>query len=157
LKGIDTKQAKRTLINTIMHPPPVITAKDSESIFTISNLMKEKEVSSIIISDQNENSVGIITERDIVRRVIADSKDPNITKAKEIKSQPLITVDSDDNLFDAVMIMEKNNIRRLPVVKDNSLVGFLTITDIIRHFHTLYKEDQDLFKFMVRYKKYFEE
>jgi signal-transduction protein with cAMP-binding, CBS, and nucleotidyltransferase domain len=53
--------------------------------------------------------------------------------------------------------MEKNNIRRLPVVKDNSLVGFLTITDIIKHFHTLHKDDNDLFKFMIRYKKYFEE
>jgi signal-transduction protein with cAMP-binding, CBS, and nucleotidyltransferase domain len=157
LRDIDHKQAKTTLINTIMHPPPIITAQDSESIFTISNLMKEKEVSSIIIIDQNEKSVGIITERDIVRRVIADSKDPTITKAKEIKSQPLITVNSDAYLFDAVKVMEKNNIRRLPVVKDNSLVGFLTITDIIKHFHTLHKEDHDLFKFMVRYKKYFEE
>jgi signal-transduction protein with cAMP-binding, CBS, and nucleotidyltransferase domain len=157
LRDIDHKQAKTTLINTIMHPPPIITAKDSESIFTISTLMKEKEVSSIIINDQSEKSVGIITERDIVRRVIADSKDPTITKAKEIKSQPLITVNSDAYLFDAVKVMEKNNIRRLPVVKDNSLVGFLTITDIIKHFHTLHKEDHDLFKFMVRYKKYFEE
>ena len=119
--------------------------------------MKEKEVSSIIINDQSEKTVGIITERDIVRRVIADSKDPTITKANEIKSQPLITVNSDAYLFDAVKVMEKNNIRRLPVVKDNSLVGFLTITDIIKHFHTLHKEDHDLFKFMVRYKKYFEE
>jgi predicted transcriptional regulator len=54
LKDIDYKKAKSTLINTIMHPPPIVTAKDSESIFIISNLMKEKEVSSIIIINQNE-------------------------------------------------------------------------------------------------------
>ena len=49
MRDIDHKQAKTTLIKTIMHPPPIITAKDSESIFTISTLMKEKEVSSLMI------------------------------------------------------------------------------------------------------------
>ena len=90
-----------------MHPPPIITAKYSESIYTISTLLKEKQVSSIIIINQNDKPVGIITERDIVRRVIADGKDPNTTKATEIKSQPLITVEADAYLFDAVKIMEK--------------------------------------------------
>ena len=85
-----------------MHTPPIITAKYSESIFTISTLLKEKQVSSIIIINQNDKPVGIITERDIVRRVIADGKDPNTTKATEIKSQPLITVEADAYLFDAV-------------------------------------------------------
>lgn len=132
-------------------------AKDLESIFTISTLMKEKQVSSIIIIDKNDHPVGIITERDIVRKVIADRKDPNTTKAKEIKSQPLITVEADDYLFDAVKIMEKNNIRRIPVVKDNVIVGILTITDIIKHLHTIHKEDYYLLRFMIRYRKYFEE
>jgi signal-transduction protein with cAMP-binding, CBS, and nucleotidyltransferase domain len=119
--------------------------------------MKDKEVSSIIIIDQNDKPVGIITERDLVRRVIADGKDPKSTQATEIKSDPLITVDADDYLFDAVKIMEKNNIRRLPVVKDNAIVGFVAITDIIKHLYTSYKEKHYLLKFMVRYKKYFEE
>ena len=107
MSDINHKQAKKTPIYTIMHPPPIIMAKDLESIFTISTLMKEKQVSSIIIIDKNDHPVGIITERDIVRKVIADNKDPNTTKAKEIKSQPLITVEADDYLFDAVKIMEK--------------------------------------------------
>ena len=140
-----------------MHPPPIIMAKDLESIFTISTLMKEKQVSSIIIIDQNDKPVGIITERDIVRRVIADSKNPNTTKATEIKSQPLITVGPNAYLFNACKIMEKNNIRRLPVVKDNAIVGIVTITDIIKHLHTIHKEDHYLLRFMIRYRKYLEE
>ncbi|HET8856848.1 MAG TPA: CBS domain-containing protein, partial [Nitrososphaeraceae archaeon] len=123
MSDINYKETKTTLIYTIMHPPPIITAKYSESIFTISTLMKEKQVSSIIIIDQNDKPVGIITERDIVRRVIADRKNPNTTKATEIKSQPLITVGPNAYLFNACKIMEKNNIRRLPVVKDNAIVG----------------------------------
>ena len=140
-----------------MHPLPIITGKYSESIFMISTLMKEKQVSSIIIIDKNDKAIGIITERDIVRRVIADSKDPDTTKATEIKSQPLITVRPEAYLFDACKIMEKNNIRRLPVVKDNTIVGIVTITDIIKHLHTIHKEDRDLLRFMIRYRKYFEE
>lgn len=151
------KETKTTLIYTIMHPPPIITAKYSESIFTISTLMKEKQVSSIIIIDQNDKPVGIITERDIVRRVIADRKNPNTTKATEIKSQPLITVGPNAYLFNACKIMEKNNIRRLPVVKDNAIVGIITITDIIKHLHTIHKEDHYLLRFMIRYRKYLEE
>ena len=53
--------------------------------------------------------------------------------------------------------MEKNNIRRLPVVKDNTIVGIVTITDIIKHLLTIHKEDRDLLRFMIRYRKYFEE
>lgn len=157
MSDINHKQAKKTPIYTIMHPPPIITAKYSESIFTISTLMKEKQVSSIIIIDQNDKPVGIITERDIVRRVIADSKNPNTTKATEIKSQPLITVGPNAYLFNACKIMEKNNIRRLPVVKDNAIVGIVTITDIIKHLHTIHKEDHYLLRFMIRYRKYLEE
>jgi signal-transduction protein with cAMP-binding, CBS, and nucleotidyltransferase domain len=157
LSDIEYQQAKTTLIYTIMHPPPIVIAKDSESIFEISNLMKDKEVSSVIIIDKNDKPVGIITERDLVRRVIADGKDFKDTQATEIKSYPLITVDADAYLFDAVKIMEKHNIRRLPVVKDNAIVGFVTIKDIIKHLHTFYKDNHYLLKFMIRYKKYFEE
>ena len=157
MSDINYKETKTTLINTIMHPPPIITAKYSESIFTISTLMKEKQVSSIIIIDQNDKPVGIITERDIVRRVIADNKDPNTTKATEIKSQPLITVGPNAYLFNVCKIMEKNIIRRLPVVKDNAIVGIITITDIIKHLYTINKEDHYLLKFMIRYRKYLED
>ena len=58
--------------------------------------------------------------------------------------------DPDTSLFNAVKIMEKNNIRRLPITKDNSLVGFLTIIDIIKHSHSLHKDEQYLLKFMLR-------
>ncbi|HET8856590.1 MAG TPA: CBS domain-containing protein, partial [Nitrososphaeraceae archaeon] len=79
------------------------------------------------------------------------------TKATEIKSQPLITVGPNAYLFNACKIMEKNNIRRLPVVKDNAIVGIVTITDIIKHLHTIHKEDHYLLRFMIRYRKYLEE
>ena len=73
---INQKEAETTLIHTIMKPLPLLEATYLDSIFTISNLMKEGKVGSIIIMDQNNKPVGIITERDIVRRGVSDSKDP---------------------------------------------------------------------------------
>jgi signal-transduction protein with cAMP-binding, CBS, and nucleotidyltransferase domain len=83
-----------------MTPLPLVVANSSDSIFKISNLIKEREVGSIIIMDHNNNPIGIITERDIVRRVVSEGKDPKTTKTTEIMSKPLITVEKDSYLYD---------------------------------------------------------
>ena len=141
-----------------MNSPPLLEATHLDSVFTISNLMKEGKVGSIIVIDQNTEPVGIITERDIVRRVISDGKDPTITKAVDIMSKPLITVGEDTHLYDVAKKMVKYKIRRLPVVKDNNtLVGIVTVTDIIKYFHEKNKDDNYLAKAMIRYGKYWEE
>ncbi|HJT83402.1 MAG TPA: CBS domain-containing protein, partial [Nitrososphaeraceae archaeon] len=135
------KGAETILIQTIMTGPPLVEANPSDSIFLISNLMKERKVSSTIIIDQNYAPDGIITERDIVRRVISNGKDPNITKSTEIMSKPLITVDESTSLYDVSKKMVKHKIRRLPVVKDNTLVGIVTVTDIIKYYYKKNKDD----------------
>src|SRR5688572_1722543 len=142
-----------------MTPLPLVVANSYDSIFMISNLMKERKVSSIIISHQDDQNypVGIITERDIVRRVISNNKDPNHTKATEIMSKPLITIEANTYVYDVTVKMVKNKIRRLPVVKGNTLSGIVTITDIIKYFHKKNKENNYLTKAMIRYGKYFEE
>ena len=141
-----------------MNHPPLLEATPLDSVFTISNLMKEGKVGSIIIIDQNTEPVGIITERDIVRRVISDGKDPTITKAADLMSKPLITVGEDTHLYDVAKKMIKHKIRRLPVVKDNNiLVSIVTVTDIIKYFHEKKKDDNYLAKAMIRYGQYWEE
>ena len=155
---INQKEAETILIHTIMNHPPLLEATHLDSVFTISNLMKEGKVGSIIIIDQNKEPVGIITERDIVRRVISDGKDPMITKATDIMSKPLITVEEDTHLYDVAKKMVKHKIRRLPVVKDNHiLVGIVTVTDIIKYYYEKNKDNNYLAKAMIRYGKYWEE
>jgi CBS domain-containing protein len=152
------KEAETILIQKIMNRSPLVEATHLDSIFTISNLMKKGKVSSIIIIDQNSEPIGIITERDIVRRVISDDKDPKITKATDIMSRPLITVKEDTDLYDVSKKMVKHKIRRLPVVNDNNtLVGIVTVTDIIKYYHEKNKDDNYLAKAMIRYGKYWEE
>lgn len=157
--NINEKEAETTLIDTIMTPLPLVVANSSDSIFVISNLMKERKVGSIIIINQyNQNyPIGIITERDIVRRVISDNKDPKHTKAMEVMSTPLITTETNTYVSDVSVKMVNNKIRRLPVVKRKTLSGIVTITDIIKYFHEKNKENDYLSKAMIRYGKYWEE
>jgi len=142
-----------------MTPLPLVVANSSDTIFMISNLMKERKVGSIIIINQDEQNypIGIITERDIVRRVISDNKDPKYTKANEIMSKPLITIETNTFVDNVCVKMVKNKIRRLPVVKDKTLSGIVTITDIIKYFHEKNKENSYISKAMIRYGKYWEE
>ena len=147
---INQKEDETILIRTIMNHPPLLEATPLDSVFTISNLMKEGKVGSIIIIDQNTDPVGIITERDIVRRLISDGKDPTITKAADIRSKPLITVEEDTHLYHVAKKMVKHKIRRLPVVNDNNtLVGIVTVTNIIKYFHEKNKDDNYLAKAMI--------
>ena len=142
-----------------MTPLPLVVANSSDTIFMISNLMKKRKVGSIIIINEDEQNypIGIITERDIVRRVISDNKDPKYTKANEIMSKPLITIETNTFVYNVCVKMVKNKIRRMPVVKDKTLSGIVTITDIIKYFHEKNKDNNYLSKAMIRYGKYWEE
>lgn len=77
--------------------------------------------------------VGIITEHDLAYKVVAVLKDPTEVVVEAIMSTPLITVDPDEDFLMASEIMQKNNIRRLPVVKDGIIYGMVTARDIAQH------------------------
>ena len=76
--------------------------------------------------------VGIITESDLTRRVIAKGLEPTEVKVLEIMSKPLITVGPEALVSDAAVIMAKNSIRRLPIVEGTTLVGIVTVTDFAK-------------------------
>ena len=77
---------------------------------------------------------GILTERDLVRKVLAMEKDPRKVTASEVMSAPLITVDPDSSIEDAVGLMAKHGIRRLPVVREGILYGMFSARDLAQHF-----------------------
>jgi len=108
----------------------VITIDLKKSVFDAAVLMSEKLIGCLVIVD-GEEPVGIVTERDFVRRVVAKNL-PLETTVSEIMSQPLITIDPDASLREAARLMLKNKVRRLPVVKENKLVGIIVIADFAR-------------------------
>ena len=109
----------------------VITVESNKTVIEAAALMAENDVANLIVMDDN-TPIGIVTERDFVRRVLAKEK-PSKTKISEIMSTPLRVIDPDAPLKEAARRMVRKRIRRLPVIKDNKLVGIITATDFARH------------------------
>lgn len=136
---------KTTSIMSIMTPPPLETSKVGDSLDIIINIMKNKNKGSVVILDESGHPTGIITERDIVRRLVFAKKDAKTTLASELMSSPLISVNDDVYIYDVAVIMAKYGVRRLPVVKDNILLGIVTATDLIRRMYEENKKDPCLY------------
>lgn len=79
--------------------------------------------------------MGIVTERDLLRRVIVPGLDPSKTRVKEVMSSPLVTVKADAYIVDAGRLMSERDIRRLLVVEDDKPVGVVTEKDLLRAFN----------------------
>jgi len=109
----------------------LITADASMNVKEAVEKMNDFEIGCLLIVE-NESLVGILTERDILRRVVAENKKPDETLVKKVMSKPLVVVDPETNLKDAVELMFSRKIKKLPVVKDKKLVGLVTLTDIAR-------------------------
>lgn len=109
---------------------PVITVKESENIVKVAKLMDKHKIGCVIVIDRKGNPVGIITERDIIERVIAKGLAPSKTKASKIMSKPIATVDSSTVITEVAKKMKKMNIRRLAVMESGKLVGIITSKDI---------------------------
>ncbi len=107
-----------------------VTAGSPESTLQeLANLMRDEDVGSIPIVEDGELA-GIVTDRDIVVRCIAEGRDPNEVTADEIVTEDLATITPEDDVAKAARLMADKQIRRLPVVEDGHLVGMLAIGDI---------------------------
>ena len=110
----------------------VATCDPEESVLKIAQVMRDLQISSVIVCDK-ENPVGILTDRDLRNKVVAQGIDPATIVARNIMNAPLITVNENDFIFEALYRLSKNGIHRICVVdQDNRLSGIITVTDIMR-------------------------
>jgi CBS domain-containing protein len=107
----------------------VKTAAPSQSLTDVARLMKQEDVGSLPVVE-GDRLVGVVTDRDIVVRGIADGSDPHAIKAGDIASRDIVTVRPDDELDDALRLMAQHKVRRLPVVDDGQLVGVVAQADV---------------------------
>jgi len=112
----------------------VITVKPNTKIRDAVELMNENEIGCLVVT-RNGRPVGIITERDILRKIVCQSKNPEQVRVSEIMSEPLIVGQVNMDLGDAARLMLKKNVKKLPIVNRENLVGLITLTDIVRVDH----------------------
>lgn len=113
-------------------------AEPDDTLDEIAIMMRDQDVGAIPVVDDGE-LIGIITDRDIVLRCVAESKDPSEIAADEIISGDLQTVEPDDDIEQALRIMSEKQIRRLPVVDEGTLVGMVSLGDL-----AVKTDDEDL-------------
>lgn len=110
-------------ISECMRAP--VTATPSEAITSILGNMVLKDIGAVIVVEK-EKPVGIITEKDVLERVIMQNKNVYTTTAKEVMSKPIVTIEMKRPIKEAIELMRRYNIRRLAVTSDKNLVGIVT-------------------------------
>ncbi len=107
------------------------TCPPSATVVEVARVMKQEDVGSVPVVE-GDRLVGMVTDRDIVIRVIADGKDVESTTVSDIVSSDVVTVDPDTSIDQALDLMSENQVRRLPVVEDGRLVGIVAVADVAR-------------------------
>lgn len=111
----------------------VVTMDENSTVKEAAEIMNKFEIGSLIVVSKGK-ALGIVTERDLLKRVIADAKDAANTKVKDVMTTPLVVVEPRVDLEEAVKLMFQMKIKKLPVVDGKRLIGLVSLTDIAR-FH----------------------
>ena len=110
---------------------PVLTIKDTDSVLSAAKLMKKSEVGCVVIVDKAEKPIGLITERDVVRRVAALDLLPSKVQASKSMTKPPAVIEASANVTDAARKMKEMKVRRLVVLQGGKLTGIITSNDIV--------------------------
>ena len=117
-------------VREIMTAEGIATASLDMTLAEIAERMRDENVGAIPIVDDDDKLCGIITDRDIVVRAVAEGEDPGECTAEEILSEQLHTIDPDADIEDAADLMAEHRIRRLPVVEDEVVIGMISLGDL---------------------------
>ena len=120
----------RMVVKDVMSSP-VVTLDEDATSNKVANLMDENELGCVIVTNKAGQPVGIITERDLVIRVLAINLKPDAVKAKEIMTSPLVTIEPEATISEAARRMSRLTIRRLGVIYKGNLVGLVSSRDIL--------------------------
>ena len=112
----------------------VLKVRRGTKVKKVSELMRDKHVGSILISDGN-GYAGIVTDADVVRRVVAEGLDPDTTPVEKIMTTPLLAIESTRSVVDANDIMDQEHIRHLGVIEDGKIIGVISVRDLLRHVY----------------------
>jgi len=106
------------------------TLPESTPVREAAETMRANDIGDVIVNDDNGQLSGILTDRDIVVRVVAEGRDPRATRIGDIASREITAVSPDDPVDRAVQLMRERAIRRLPVVDKGKPVGIVSIGDL---------------------------
>ncbi|MBO3769646.1 MAG: CBS domain-containing protein [Thermoproteota archaeon] len=133
------KSSKRALTVEEVMSFPVLTIDPDDSVYEAVVKMVDNDISSLIVVDEEGKDIGIITERDVIEKVVAKSRDPNSVKVKEVMSNPLKKISSSSSIIDALEKMRKSRIKKLGVEREGKLVGIVSERDLVYAIPAMYE------------------
>ena len=118
-------------------------------VLEAAKIMKKRKIGNVIVVEKKQ-PIGILTESDILKKVVAEGKNAKDVKVKEIMSTPIIVIDPYLTLEQAMETMTKCNVRRLPVIENDELIGIITEKDIFRLSPILHEISKEWYDIKVR-------
>jgi CBS domain-containing protein len=110
----------------------VIAVQPSDTVLQAANLMNDRNIGGVVVLE-GDRLAGIFTERDVLRRVVAQALDPSDTTVAEVMTTPVITCPTDLTLEDCAAIMTSRGVRHLPIQEGGALTGVVTIRDLLAY------------------------
>jgi CBS domain-containing protein len=123
------RMTKKTLVREVM-TKDVKVAQPDTSIKEVIATMNEFHIGSVVVV-QGKRPVGIITERDILKRIVGLDLAPEYAKAGKVMTSPVLTINQTASIDEAAILMAKRKVKKLPVIDNEKLVGIVTTTDIV--------------------------
>lgn len=109
----------------------VVTVEAKTTVKEAVELMNKLEIGCLVVVD-GETATGIVTERDMLKRVLVETRNPMLTEVGEVMSKPLVSAEPEMGIGDSMKLMFGRKIKKLPVIEDGRLVGLVTLTDLVR-------------------------
>ncbi len=119
-----------------------LSVKRSDPISEVSELMSDEKVGGVVVVDDNGYPEGIVTERDVLDKVITEGDDPEKVTAEDIMSKNTISLTSDETIAQGAQLMIDNDIRRLLVMENEKPAGFVTLSNVLDLYSDLVEEDE---------------
>jgi len=140
-----------SVVSELMSKKNVVSiyANSEITAFDISKLMVKNKVGSVLVINHSNFPIGMVTERDIIKKVCVTNTLPNEMKVDKIMSSPVITIMSYDSIETAAQKMTNYKIKRLPVLEeDQQIVSILSLSDITTHLSKILVDDYKRFRFL---------
>ena len=129
------------------HDPYTITAFSNKTAIDAASIMVSKKISSVIVIDKENRPLGIITERDLVKRICIKNLNSKDVLIEDTMTSPLITIMTYDSVDTASRIMVSNKIKRLAVLEaDDRIVGMISVSDINKHLSKILLDDYNRYR-----------
>src|SRR5262252_3374899 len=121
-----------SLVRDIVHQRELFSVEERQNVTEVARKMAELHVGAILVLDGGELR-GVFSERDLMKRVVLEGRNPDRTRVSEVMSVDLVTIDDQASLEEAMEAMHSHNCRHLPVTREGRVVSFLSMRDLMHY------------------------